>query len=269
MNVQARGLGFDDEVQALRRQVQRLHADLAAERSHRGDVEQLSHANEDFLAMVAHELRAPLAAIVGWVHMVRDRRHAGELEHGLDVIEQSARVQMRLVEDLLVMTGVASKRIALDFQLLDPRIVIDAAIDSIVPAAAAKELRITKRYDSRAQPVRGDATRLQQVIVNLVTNAVKFTPQHGSIEVALKRSRGWAVLSVADSGAGIGPQFLPHVFDRFRQDPATARTHSGLGLGLAIARQLVELHGGEIEAHSAGEGRGATFVVRLPLVEAP
>ena len=261
MSVQTSGV----ELQALRAHVQRLQADLAAARCERRDAEELARAKDEFLAMVAHELRAPLAAIVGWANMLREPGKEADVDSGLAVIEQSAQVQMKLIEDLLVMTRMASNHVSLDFELLDPRRVIDAAVDALVPAAAEKALRITKRYQSGAQPVRGDATRLQQVMTNLLTNAVKFTPRHGTIEVTLSRSRGWAVSSVSDSGVGIAPPFLPHVFDRFRQDPATARSHGGLGLGLAIARHLVDLHGGEIEAHSAGEGKGATFVVRLPL----
>jgi signal transduction histidine kinase len=258
---------LEGELLALRAHVQRLQADVAAARSERRDAEELARAKDEFLAMVAHELRAPLAAIVGWANMLREPGKQADVDTGLAVIEQSAQVQMKLIEDLLVMTRMGGNPIVLHCELLDPRHVIDAVIDSLVPAAAEKELRITKRYDSRAQPVRGDATRLQQVMTNLLTNALKFTPRRGAIEVTLKRSRGWAVIGVSDSGAGIAPQFLPHVFDRYRQDPATARSHGGLGLGLAIARHLVDLHGGEIEAHSAGEGQGATFVVRLPLAE--
>ena len=234
----------------------------------RPDVEELGRSKDEYLAMVAHELRAPLSAIVGWAHMLRERGTDADVDSGLAVIEQSAHVQMKLIEDLLVLTRMADNRIALDREPLDPRSVIDAALDALVPAAIGKDLRITKQLDANAQPVRCDPLRLQQVMTNLLTNALKFTPPGGTVTVTLKRSRGWAVISVADSGAGIAPDFLPHVFDRFRQDPATARSHGGLGLGLAIARHLVELHGGEIEAHSPGEGRGATFVVRLPLADA-
>jgi signal transduction histidine kinase len=239
----------------------------AGQRSREDELEQLARAKDEFLAMVAHELRAPLAAIVGWVHLLRERRDEGDLESGLAVIEQSAQLQQKLIDDLLAMSRTAGESIAMESRLLDLRPVLDAVLDAVVPVAADKELRISRRYDANAGPVRGDATRLQQVLGNLVANAVKFTPPRGAIDVSLTRSRGWAVVAVKDEGVGIAPEFLPHVFDRFRQDPATARTHGGLGLGLAIARQLLELHGGEIEAHSAGRGRGATFVVRLPLAE--
>jgi len=258
---------LEGELQALRAHVKRLQADLAAARSDKQDADQLSRDKDEFLAMVAHELRAPLAAIVGWTHMLREEGKGRDVANGLAVIEQSAQVQMKLIEDLLVMTRMASNRVSLELERLDPRKVIDAAVDSIVPAAAEKDLRIARRYDSSVGIVRGDATRLQQVMINLLTNAVKFTPRGGAIEITMKRSRGWAVIGVTDSGAGIAPGFLPHVFDRFRQDPVTARSHGGLGLGLAIVRHLVDLHGGEVEAKSEGEGQGATFVVRLPLVD--
>lgn len=255
----------EEELELLRAQVQRLQAELAAERGERARSQQLARGKDEFLAMVAHELRAPLAAIIGWAHLLRERPAGGDAESGLAVIEQSAQVQLKLIDDLLVASRMAGDRIAMDFELLDLRRVLDAAIDAVVPVAAGKELHIARRYEPDAGPVRGDATRLQQVLGNIVGNAVKFTPAQGCIDVSLSRSRGWAVVAVSDSGIGIAPQFLPHVFDSFRQDPEAARAHGGLGLGMAIARQLVERHGGEIEVHSDGEGRGSTFAVRLPI----
>lgn len=255
----------EDELRLLRAQVQRLQAELAAERGERAQAQQLARGKDEFLAMVAHELRAPLAAILGWAHLLRERPADGDTESGLAVIEQSAQVQLKLIDDLLVTSRAAGDCISIDFELLDPSRVLDAVLDAVVPLAAQKELHVARRYDAGAGPVLGDATRLQQVLGNVVTNAVKFTPPRGRIDVSLTRSRGWAVIAISDDGIGIAPQFLPHVFDRFRQDPGAARAHGGLGLGMAIARQLVEVHGGEIEVHSEGEGRGATFVVRLPL----
>jgi signal transduction histidine kinase len=231
------------------------------------EARQLARERDEFLAMVAHELRAPLAAILGWADMLRHSAGPEEFESGLAVIEESAQLQAKLIEDLLLMARMASDGISLALQLTDMRHVIDAAIDALRPLAAGKELRLHKSFDPAVGPVRGDPPRLQQVIGNLLANAVKFTAPRGLVEVTLSRSRGWAAITVADDGAGIAPAFLPHVFDRFKQDPSTAASHSGLGLGLAIARQLVELHGGEIEAHSEGAGRGATFVVRLPLAD--
>ncbi|MEJ6022641.1 sensor histidine kinase [Ramlibacter sp. PS4R-6] len=245
----------DGEVRALRDELQRLQAE--------------SRGKDEFLAMVAHELRAPLGAILGWVHLLARRGGEEEFQTGLEVIEQAVAVQGKLIEDLLVMSRMASDRMALELAPVDLRGVIDAAVDAVRPVAAARSMRLRKVVDTNVGPVRGDATRLRQVLSNLVNNAVKFTPERGWIEVSLQRTGGWAQVEVADNGAGIAPGFLPHVFDRFRQDPATAGQHDGLGLGLAIARHIVEMHGGEIEARSGGEGRGATFTVRLPLADSP
>jgi signal transduction histidine kinase len=258
MTVQAQS--EDARVEALRAQLLRLQTDLADERR-RGE------QKDEFLAVVAHELRAPLGAILGWAHMLRRRGGEEELDRGLDVIEQSVSVQAKLIEDLLVMSRMTANRIRLDTELLDLHAVLDAAVESVRPLAGEKNIRLRKTVELPGPPVRGDATRLQQVLVNLLTNAVKFTPIGGDVDVALHPSRGWAVLTVTDTGVGIAPEFLPHVFDHFKQDPSAARLHGGLGLGLAIARHLVELHGGEIEAASEGESRGATFTVRLPLAE--
>jgi signal transduction histidine kinase len=175
-------------------------------------------------------------------------------------------VQARLIEDLLVASRMASDKVRLEMGQVDLPAVIDAAVESLRPSIAEKGITLLKLLQP-VDPVRGDPTRLQQVICNLLTNAIKFTPGGGQVEIALRVSRGRAVMSVRDTGAGISPQFLPHVFDRFRQAPSAAREHGGLGLGLAIARHLVELHGGEITAASEGEGRGATFTVRLPIAD--
>lgn len=253
------------EPQVLLAQLQRLEAELAAERAARQAAERQDRMKDEFLAVVAHELRSPLGAILGWAHMLR--RHGGEeeRERGLDVIEQSVNAQSQLIDDLLVASRMASGRIRLNVESLDPAAVIDAAVQSVRPAAADKGLRLTKIMQPVGGPLRGDPTRLHQVLCNLLTNAIKFTPDGGDVEIALRPSPGQALISVKDTGVGIAPEFLPHVFDRFRQDPRAARAYDGVGLGLAIARHLVELHGGEITAQSEGEGRGATFTVRLPL----
>lgn len=222
---------------------------------------------DEFLALLAHELRAPTGAIMGWAHLLRQHAQGEDLQKGLEVIEQSVQVQARLIEDLLMMSRMASNKIALDLQRLDLRALIDTSIEAVRPAAQDGGIRLHKSLDAHPLAVNGDATRLQQVFGNLLTNSVKFTPRGGEVHVSLKASRGWAVATVVDSGSGIAPELLPHVFDRFRQDPSAARLHGGLGLGLAIARHLVELHAGEIDARSAGEGEGATFTVRLPLAE--
>jgi signal transduction histidine kinase len=241
----------EHELNALRAEIQRLQAEC--------------RAKDEFLAGVAHELRAPLGAILGWAHLLARRGSDEEFHKGLEVIEQSVHVQAKLIEDLLVISRMGSNCIPLELGEVELQSVIEAAVDALRPAAEAKRMRLHSVIDGQVGPVRGDATRLQQVLTNLLTNALKFTPRAGWIEVSLQRAGGWAQVEVADSGVGISPAFLPHVFDRFRQGPAATRSHGGLGLGLSIARHLVELHGGEIEVRSGGEGRGATFTVRLPL----
>ncbi|WP_061502496.1 sensor histidine kinase [Ramlibacter tataouinensis] len=249
----------------LRLALQRATEELAAEREARAKAERAAALKDEFLAVVSHELRNPLGAILGWTDMLRRHGSEEELDKGLEVIEQSAQVQAKLIEDLLDMSRMASNKIRLHLQSVEPRRFIDAAVEAAWPAAAAKDIRIGKVLDLTAGPVLGDVTRLSQVMCNLLTNAVKFTPEGGSIEVTLRSADGYAVILVRDSGIGIAPEFLPQVFERFQQDPATAGGHGGLGLGLAIARQLVALHGGDISASSDGPGRGATFTVRLPL----
>ena len=232
----------------------------------RSNAERVSALKDEFLAIVSHELRSPLGAILGWAHMLRRRGGEEEFNRGLDVIEQSVQLQAKLIEDLLDMSRMTSGQISLDQESLEPRGFIDAAVEIIRPAAEEKRIRIDKVLDLSAGPLSGDTRRLQQIMVNLLANAVKFTPADGHIRIALQRVDGWAEIRVADTGIGIPPDFLPHVFDRFSQaDPAAGRRHGGLGLGLAIARHLAQLHGGELRAESAGEGQGATFVLRLPL----
>jgi signal transduction histidine kinase len=254
-----------DSAQDIQARLRSLQVELEAERQARAKAEHALLLKDEFLAVVSHELRSPLGAILGWAHMLRRRGSEEEFEKGLEVIEQSVQAQAKLIEDLLDMSRIASNRIRLDLELLEPRAFVEAAMEAVRPAAAEKELRIRKVLDVSAARIRGDAVRLQQVMGNLLANAVKFTPAKGAIEVGLRTSDGLAVISVTDSGVGIAPDFLPQVFDRFQQHPAASRAHGGLGLGLAIARHLVELHGGDISAHSEGEGHGATFTVRLPL----
>lgn len=259
----------EGDLRSLQARLQQLQADLAAERAACEEALHQLARKDDLLAMIAHELRTPLVAILGWAYMLRRRSGRDEVDRGLDVIEQSAQIQAKLIEDLLVASRMSSSGTRLNIEPIDLSEVVKTAVESVRPALADKEIGLSVSDHGPVGPVRGDAMRLQQVLGNLLTNAVKFTPRGGRIAVSLGRSRGWAVIAVKDTGIGIAPQFLPHVFDRFRQDPSAARTHGGLGLGLAIARHLVELHGGEIEAESEGEGRGATFTVRLPLDEAP
>jgi CheY-like chemotaxis protein len=184
----------------------------------------------------------------------------------LETIERNARVQTQLIEDLLDMSRIISGKLRLDVQQVDPSSFIDAAIATVRPAASAKEIRIETVIDPLAGPVSGDPNRLQQVLWNLLSNSIKFTPRGGKVQVVLERVDSHVEVSVSDTGQGIAADFLPHVFDRFRQaDASTTRKHGGLGLGLAIVKQLVELHGGTVRAKSAGENQGTTFIVNLPL----
>jgi len=188
------------------------------------------------------------------------------LQQGLETIERNARMQTQLIEDLLDMSRITSGKLRLDVQSVDPASFIEAAIETVMPAANSKEIRIEKVLDTRCGPVSGDANRLQQVVWNLLSNAIKFTPKGGRVQVLLERINSHLEISVADTGQGIAADFLPHVFDRFRQeDSSTSRRYSGLGLGLAIVKQLVELHGGTVRVKSDGDNHGATFIVSLPI----
>jgi signal transduction histidine kinase len=187
--------------------------------------------------------------------------------HALDVIESSARAQAQLIGDLLDISRIISGKLRLEVQPVELPPIIQAAIDVVHPAAEAKSIQLVARFGRNVGMVTGDPDRLQQVVWNLLSNAVKFTPEGGRVEVSLKRAGAQAELVVADNGAGINQEFLPHVFEHFRQaDSTSTRTHGGLGLGLAIVRRLIELHGGTVEVESAGEGHGATFRIRLPLL---
>ena len=196
----------------------------------------------------------------------QDRWNDDEVKEGLETIERNARIQTQLIEDLLDMNRIVSGKVRLDVQRMDLANVVEAAVNSIRPAAEAKGIRLRKIVDPLAGPVAGDPGRLQQIVWNLLSNAVKFTPKGGKVEVIVERVNSHLEITVNDSGLGIKPEFLPHVFERFRQaDASTTRQYGGLGLGLSIVKQLVELHGGNIRATSAGEGLGATFIVSLPM----
>jgi PAS domain S-box-containing protein len=240
---------------------------LERERGARAEAERMSGLKDEFLATLSHELRTPLGAILGWSQVIRARRLQGaELERAVDVIERNARAQKRLIEDLLDMSRITSGQIRLDVQPVEPATIAEAALDSARPAAEAKGIRLEKLLDPHAGPISGDPARLQQIVWNLLSNAIKFTPKDGKVQVILERVNSHIELSVADSGIGIDPAFLPQLFDRFRQaDASTTRRHGGLGIGLAIAKHLAELHGGTIHVQSDGEGRGATFTLQLPL----
>ena len=222
---------------------------------------------DEFLATLSHELRTPLNAILGWSQLIRRGMDDKEtLEEGISVIERNARVQVQLIEDLLDMSRIISGKVRLDIQSVDVSSFVDAAIETVSTSAEAKGIRLQKIVDHQAGPISGDAGRLQQVVWNLLSNAIKFTPKGGRVQVLVERVNSHIELSVTDTGQGIKAEFLPHVFERFRQaDATTTRAHGGLGLGLAIVKHLVELHGGTIDAKSAGEGQGSTFTVSLPI----
>src|SRR6202012_1578747 len=219
---------------------------------------------------LSHELRTPLHAILGWSQILRKSHDVHpKVAEGLSVIERNARSQAQIISDLLDMSSIISGKVRLDVQAANLATIVDAAINTVRPAAEAKEIRLQIILDPLARPVRGDPNRLQQVFWNLLTNAVKFRPKGGWVSVALERVDSPLELRVADNGEGIEPAFLPHVFDRFRQaDSSMDRRHGGLGLGLSIVKQLVELHGGTIAASSAGKGKGSTFPISLPLMAA-
>jgi PAS domain S-box-containing protein len=240
---------------------------LKAERSAREEAERVGRLKDEFLATVSHELRTPLNAILGWSTLLR-RLEPGSADYarGLETIERNARVQAQIIGDLLDMSRIISGKVQIDVQPIDLGEVIQAAIDSVKPSIEARKLRLRVTLDARAGRLRGDPGRLQQVIWNLLTNAVKFTPPGGHIDVMLERVNSHVEVSVEDTGIGIKPEFLAFVFDRFRQaDSSTTRRHGGLGLGLSIVKHLVELHGGSVRVKSPGEGQGATFIVALPI----
>jgi PAS domain S-box-containing protein len=238
---------------------------LEAERAARQEVERVSLMKDEFLATLSHELRTPLNAILGWSELLLRRDVADAQRPGLETIARNARVQTQLVDDLLDMSRIVSGNIRLDVQRTEMPSVIRAAIDSVSHSAEGKGITLRAVVDPLAGPVSGDPGRLQQVVWNLLTNAIKFTPKGGKVDVLLERVNSHLELTVRDTGVGIEPAFLPHMFERFRQaDSSTTRRFGGLGIGLSIVKQLVELHGGTVRAASDGQGRGATFTVSLP-----
>lgn len=240
---------------------------LKVEQRARLEAERTALLKDEFLATVSHEMRTPLTAMLGWVQLLRNGTLSQDtVPQALETIERNARAQAKLIDDLLDMSRILSGRLRLDVQQVQPAEIVEAAISAAEPAATAKSVRIISDLDPHTGPIVGDPTRLQQIIWNLLNNAIKFTPAKGTVTVKLKRGEYSLDILVTDTGEGITPEFLPHVFDRFRQqDASTVRRHQGLGLGLAIVKQLVELHGGSVDAHSEGVGRGATFVVHLPI----
>jgi signal transduction histidine kinase len=248
-------------LEAKRRQL------LASERDARRAAEHANRLKDEFLSIVSHELRTPLTAINGWALMLRaGRLDPTQSERALETIVRSARSQNQLIGDLLDVSRIIAGKMRLDFAPVRLGPIIEAAVETVRPAAESKGIRLSALLDPTAESVSGDAERLQQVVWNLLSNAVKFAPKGGRVEVRLDRVDSYVEIIVTDDGQGIKPEFLPYVFDRFRQeDGGTSRQQGGLGLGLAIVRHIVELHGGTVRASSEGLGRGATFTVSLPI----
>jgi PAS domain S-box-containing protein len=242
---------------------------LENERQARAEAERVSNMKDEFLATLSHELRTPLSAILGWAQVLRrGSRDQNDLQRGLQTIERNARSQAQLIEDLLDMSRITSGKVLLDMQTVAPAGFIDAAVETVRPAADAKNIRIEKHYAIDPGMVAGDPARLQQVVWNLLSNAIKFTPRDGQVDIDLNRTDTSVLITVRDNGAGIKPEFITHVFERFRQaDASMTRRHGGLGLGLAIVKQLIEQHGGTVRAESGGEGQGASFTIELPLAK--
>ena len=252
----------------LQAQVEARTRLLASEKLARSEAERANRLKDEFLATISHELRNPLNAILGWAHMLRlGKLNEANIERAVETIYRNAKSQSQLVADLLDVSRIISGKLRLDVRTVDLIYIVNAAIDSIRPAADAKGIRLQTMLDPAAGPISGDADRLQQIVWNLLTNAVKFTPKEGKIQVKVQRIDSHVEIVVSDSGVGISKEFLPYVFDRFRQaDASTTRIHGGLGLGLSIVRQLVDLHGGSVSVESEGEGKGATFTITLPFV---
>ena len=252
---------------SLRRELER-ERERALAQEHRGRTmaEAANRAKDSFIAMVSHELRSPLSSVLSWVRMLRMKvLDETKSARALETIERSARVQAQLVDDLLDISRIAAGKLRLEVRSVDLVPVIEQAVEVVRPAAVAKGTRLETLLDTETGPISGDPARLQQVVWNLLSNAVKFTPRGGRIQITLERVNSHVEIAVSDTGQGISAEFLPHLFERFQQaDTGASRRQGGLGLGLAIVRHIVELHGGTVFAESAGEGHGATFTVKLP-----
>jgi len=257
-----------DQMEAIRTAQNERQQLLDSERAARQEAERAGRIKDEFLATLSHELRTPLHAIFGWTQIIKlNPRDEAAISEGINVIDRNVRLQTELIEDLLDMSRIISGKVRLDMRRVRLPELIDAALDSVMPALSAKTIRLEKVVGSDVEYVSGDPGRLQQVLWNLLTNAIKFTPKEGTIQVRAHRVASHLEIRVTDTGEGIAPEFLSQLFERFSQsDASTTRNHGGLGLGLSIVRHLVEMHGGTIRAESPGVGQGATFVLSLPIV---
>jgi PAS domain S-box-containing protein len=251
------------------RQIENERDELSSrEKVLRGEAEDVNRLKDEFLATVSHELRAPLNAIQGWVKLLRDGRlNAAETARALEIIERGARAQNRIISDLLDVSRIITDKLRLNARPIQPAAAVESAVESLRHTAEAKEIDVELILDDQGTQVSGDSDRLRQIVWNLLSNAIKFTPDRGHVQVKLNRVGEHVEITVSDTGVGITPEFLPFVFDRFRQgDGSSTRRQGGLGLGLAIVRHLTEMHGGSVCAQSPGPDQGATFVVKLPVV---
>lgn len=265
--LQQKAMALEGEINERKEVEEKLRLALVGEQMARAEAETANRMKDQFLATVSHELRTPLNAIIGWSHLLKSGKLDGTTsQRALETIDRNARSQAQLIEDILDVSRMITGKLRLNKEVVDIATVINAAIDSVQLAIDSKNLNLNVTLDPTARHTLGDSSRLQQVVWNLLSNAIKFTPSGGSIEVRVQRANGNLQICVKDSGQGISPEFLPHIFEHFRQaDGTTTRLHGGLGLGLAIVRQLVELHGGSIKADSKGEGAGCTFTIELPM----
>ena len=256
------------DITSIKRVAREREELLEREKAARAEAERVSRLKDDFLATLSHELRTPLNAILGWANILHSHGADSpeELNQGLETIERNARAQAQLIEELLDMSRIVNGKLRLDVQPVDLQAVVSDAVESVRPAAEAKGIRLTKVLDPRGGPITGDPSRLQQIFWNLLSNAIKFTPRGGRVQVFLRRVNSHVEIVFVDSGQGIAPEFIPQLFTRFSQaETSTSRRYGGLGLGLALVKSLVELHGGTVQASSLGLDQGATFVVSLPL----
>ncbi len=258
---------YGEQEELVRQRTAELSRAMVSEQEARKQAEEANRIKDEFLATLSHELRTPLNAILGWAQVLRTGKvDEATTARALEAVERNARAQAQLISDLLDVSRIITGKLRLELTPVELPRIIDAALDSVRPAADAKGIRIRLTLDSAVGPLVGDPDRLQQVIWNLLSNAIKFTPKGGAVEVRLGQREGQAEIAVEDTGAGVQPDFVPYVFDRFRQaESSTTRQYGGLGLGLSIVRHMVELHGGTVKVESPGEGQGATFTVRLPI----
>jgi signal transduction histidine kinase/CheY-like chemotaxis protein len=256
--------------ESIARRLAELERDLEAERDARARAEDANRRKDEFLAILSHDLRSPLNAVVTWLQVLRSPQlDASAREQALASLERITKLQARMIEDLLDISRIISGKLSLEPQDVDLVVIVRAAVETTISAALEKGIDLDVAVDPKCVPMRGDSERLQQVVANLLSNAIKFTPSGGKVSLTLRCEENTAEISITDTGEGIPADVLPFVFERFRQgNTSTTRRHGGLGLGLAIARHLVELHGGNISAASEGEGQGATFRLRIPLVRA-